>query len=353
MANDSPAVVLYNATGAELSVADGLLIPPGTTGILSVGSDGASSRFLVVDVAGRQVIVGAAAAGSAPTGAPVRVAGSDGTAVRDLRTDSVGNAQVVGPALVGSAPTGAPVRVAGSDGSALRDLLTDVSGRVNVVGPAPIGTGPIGNPVLVAMQSATGTVQIPEIWTAHPTGVAAGLAVRNLETTAPTYYAVYDRIAPAANKYMATLFNTSSTRKVVIQRIYQYNWQFTGVTDNLLEQELRRITARTAGTVVTPIAEDTRDSLSAGITADTNSSAVTDSSLIKRIITGSAEAAIAGGVSGLKIMRTTDNLAVIYDRIPGTRGITLRLNQGLTIKNITSVTVGTCSYVIVFTDEAA
>jgi hypothetical protein len=172
-------------------------------------------------------------------------------------------------------------------------------------------------------------------------------------TTYSSFWVVYDRIAPAANKYMATLFNTSATRKVVVQNIWQYNWQFTGVADNLLEQELWKISARTAGTSITPRAEDTNDVLSAGITADTNSSAVTQVNLIMRIITGSAEASIAGGEAGLKIMRTTEALALLYSRKDATRGWTLRQNQGIAVRNITNITVGTCSYVIEFTDEAA
>ena len=43
----------------------------------------------------------------------------------------------------------------------------------------------------------------------------------------------------------------------------------------------------------------------------------------------------------------------LYDHRSGTRGITLRQNQGVSIKHITSTTVASFSYLIEFTDEAA
>lgn len=197
----------------------------------------------------------------------------------------------------------------------------------------------LGNPLL----SASG----------HPAGTELGLITRDIERVLPCFYAVFSRIAPGANKYMATLFNTSATRRVVIQRIWNYNWQFTGVTDALLEQELRRITARTAGTPVTPYSADPSDALSAGITADHASTAVADSTLLQMLVTGQAESTIAGGEAGLKVFRTAAYGALVYERKPGLKGHTLLQDQGITVKNLTASVLGSCSYVFEFTDEPA
>jgi hypothetical protein len=113
---------------------------------------------------------------------------------------------------------------------------------------------------------------------------------------------------------------------------------------------MRRVTARTAGTSVTPIALDTNDSLTSGIAADHASTSVTDSSLFKRVIASSEELAL---VQGGPPPWTFWPAGLQYEKKDGTRGIVLRLNQGLTIKNITSSTVGSVSYVIEFTDEVA
>lgn len=204
--------------------------------------------------------------------------------------------------------------------------------------PAVVLYDAAGNPIVSA--------------TAHPTGAERGYIVRNIERTAPTFLVLFDRIAPAANKYMATLFNTSSTRNVVIQRIWVYNWQITSVTGVLLEQELRRITARTAGTSVTPIAYDDGDTLSAGITADHLSTAVTDGDMFARIMATSEEVFLSSNAFMLG-GRVIERNALVYERKPGTRGIVCRNGKGVTIKNTTSSTVGTVSYAIEFTDEEA
>lgn len=170
------------------------------------------------------------------------------------------------------------------------------------------------------------------------------------------FYAVFDRIAPAANKYMATLFNTSATRKVSVNRVYRFQWQVAAVTGVLLEQELRGITARTVGTSVTIVPEDSSDTLSAGIAADTGSTSVTEGGkgLIRRLFASSEEYALAtlstvltGGPAMLH------DASLIYWRKDGGKGLVLRQNQGITIKNLTSSTVGSVSYCIEFDDEAA
>lgn len=166
-----------------------------------------------------------------------------------------------------------------------------------------------------------------------------------------SYYAVYDRIAPATNKYMATLFNTSATRKAVIREIYCFNWQFAAVTGVILEQYLVRITARTTGTGVTIRAEDTADSVDAGITADTNSSVVTEDHIIKRTFATSEEIIISSA-NIVKDLALDRNCQIIYQKADGTRGITLRQNQGISIRNVTNSAIGTVSYLILFTDEA-
>lgn len=51
--NRSPAVILYDANGVALAVADGVAIPADTRGLLSMGVDGAgAARRILVDTAG-------------------------------------------------------------------------------------------------------------------------------------------------------------------------------------------------------------------------------------------------------------------------------------------------------------
>src|SRR5918992_5320773 len=85
------------------------------------------------------------------------------------------------------------------------------------------------------------------------------------ENEPATFLAIADRIVPAVNKYILTIFNTTATRKVVLHEAYVFNWQTAAVTGTILEYEFKRVTARTPGTTITPVAYDTADTLTSGI----------------------------------------------------------------------------------------
>lgn len=165
-----------------------------------------------------------------------------------------------------------------------------------------------------------------------------------------TFIATFDRIAPALNKYLATLWNGASGRKVCIHSITVWNWQESAVTGTVITGELRRITARTAGTPVTPNAMDTDDSLTTNITADTNTSGVSESTLLARFVATGEEMAL-GTAMFQNLLAVQGHVA--YQRLPSTKPLTLRSGQGLTLKQTTNTTVGTVSVTIVFTDEPA
>lgn len=54
MGGESPVVELYDSTGNPLSVQNATVIPASTPGLMSMGSDGTNSRYLLVDSSGRQ-----------------------------------------------------------------------------------------------------------------------------------------------------------------------------------------------------------------------------------------------------------------------------------------------------------
>lgn len=325
--------------------------PLGITGPVRVDRVGITGFVQVtgpVGVTGQVAVVGAVGV----TG-PVRV---DSVGVTGpVRVDSVGG---TGPFRVDRVGVTGPVFVAGfgSAGSPTAGILSvqGVSGAQPhpVVGAAPAGLPAAGNPVLVAGQGGDGSVRVPAVLNAQPTGAEYGMVVRGIERTAPSYYAFFDRIAPAANKYMATLFNTSSTRKVVVQRILRLHTRETGAGGVNLDQYVARITARVAGTAVTVRSDDTSDAVSSGISADTNSTVVVEDHIIRRLF-AHAEAIDLTNTALLNMVALGMSMQVIYERKEGMRGITLRQNQGVTVRNVTSSTAGNVSYVFEFTDEVA
>ncbi len=227
--------------------------------------------------------------------------------------------------------------------------LQDSSGRQIVVGPVASGSTAAGNPVLIAGVSGS-AVSVPAVVPTEPNSSLLSMVVRNIEVTRPTFYAVFDRIAIAANKYIATIFNTDLGKKVVIQRVWVFNWQTAGVNGLYVLLAMYRISARTAGTSITIYAEDTNDVIDPQITADTNSSSVTQGHLIKRILACGDE--LSPFDSSYDTMISIMNNALVYERRMGQRGITLRQNQGISIRiEENGSTAGSVSAMIEFTQE--
>jgi hypothetical protein len=284
---------------------------------------------------------------------------------------------VIGPAANGDALSGNPVRVAGSDGANTRNILTDTSGRIVIIGAGAANAALTGNPVLIGESDGT-NLQIPRVFdldtgagsqyvsglnlrfSASGGSVEAGTSLNPINITgtvitsetggtSPTFYVIFDRIIPGNNKYMATLFNTSSTKKIVVYKISRYNWQVAAVNGQTLEQYLTKISARTAGTAATIYPSDSSDILPAGITAHTNSTGVTETNLIRRFFASSEEANLSN--SNFYNALSLDYSVAIYERVVGTRGLVLRQNEGIAIRNVTNSTVGTVSYAFEFVVE--
>jgi len=72
-------VVLFDSNNNPLAVTNGVAVPATLVGIPAMGSDGATTRVILVDSSGRQVVVGAAAQGAPIAGNPVITGGTDGT----------------------------------------------------------------------------------------------------------------------------------------------------------------------------------------------------------------------------------------------------------------------------------
>ena len=77
MPYESPYVYLNSSDGYEVATQNNIATPVGTRGILSAGSDGTNTRFILVDGTARQVIVGAGTAGT-PAGGILSIQGITG-----------------------------------------------------------------------------------------------------------------------------------------------------------------------------------------------------------------------------------------------------------------------------------
>lgn len=176
--DQTPDVVLYDSNGVEMNVSNGVATPVGTRGLIVAGTDGTTTRFISTDTSGRQITVGAAAAGVPPIGNPQVVAGSDGN-VRVLKTDATGQLYVI------------------TGGSAEQATWSALAPAVQIG----------NNKSMISILNATGTVvviRLREIW------------VENVQTTPVTgvtgFFEVHRNTGHSAGTLLTSLpYDTTDT----------------------------------------------------------------------------------------------------------------------------------------------
>jgi hypothetical protein len=189
--------------------------------------------------------------------------------------------------------------------------------------------------------------------------VIAGSKVNPLRVASSglaSFRAVFDDIALGNGKYVAVLFNANTSYNVVVQSIRVAHANLTAATGVIAEMELLRISAFTTGTAITPLADDPAlDTLPASISADHNSSAVSDvaGGLIRRFHRTGEEMLLTA--ASLLLEGSTYRGSLVYERKDGMRGITLSgataANSGLAVKCVTNTTEGTVNIEIEFSVE--
>lgn len=163
----------------------------------------------------------------------------------------------------------------------------------------------------------------------------------------PTFYAYADAVAFAANKQMISIYNAAGTGKmIVLKKLFLIDLAVSAVTGVALRQDVKRFSAlHSGGTAVTPVPCDSASpALPAGVTVKTGAT-VTDVTLLFPITFSNDEVGATQGFPG------SLQLAGInwFPEGVETQEIRLREGEGLTVKNITSTTVGSFGYLLVFT----
>lgn len=164
----------------------------------------------------------------------------------------------------------------------------------------------------------------------------------------PTFYACADAVALAANKHHISLFNASGSGVLVcVKKLFQLNLSLAAVTGVALRFDIKRTTAQSAGTAVTPVSMDSNNpALPAQVTCNTGGT-ITESSLLFPFITQSDEVT-AANTAVANYLTQYGNLVLESAEM---QEIRLREGQGLTVKQITSSTVGSFAWLMAFTVE--
>lgn len=187
MSSESPAVVLYSSDGYELAVVPGSALPTQPRAILIDGTDGTNSRTMLVDTSGRPNVVGAAAAGAAPSGNPVYIGASVTTAAPTYTTGTVNALSLTTGGLLRIDGTGGVFnsQSVGADGATALAFDTQVGGIVTTAAP----TYTTGN--LDALSLTTrGGLRIDGVYpagTANATAADVSVSGGYVTTAAPAY----------------------------------------------------------------------------------------------------------------------------------------------------------------------
>jgi hypothetical protein len=153
---------------------------------------------------------------------------------------------------------------------------------------------------------------------------------------------------------MLNVFNGTATARVIrVYRAYWFNNGTTAVTGVLTTGQVRRITAASGGTAVTPVKHDTSSSaLDAATTCGTNQT-TTGSDIFRRFLFVNEEP-IVGGTTQANWL-TLVPFAEIWNAGYGDTNVepvTCRATQGLQLFHSGSSAVGTADLEIEFTDSA-
>lgn len=163
-----------------------------------------------------------------------------------------------------------------------------------------------------------------------------------------TWVAYADAVAFAQNKHHIALFNATGSGVILRPRkLFAVNLQTAAITGVLVRFDIKKITAASAGTTITPEAMDTTNvALPAGVTVRTNGT-ITEGNLLYPWIASNEEETAVVGLSKTMFQQWANILMEGNEM----QEHTLREGQGLTVKQITASTVGSYGWILVFDVE--
>lgn len=169
-----------------------------------------------------------------------------------------------------------------------------------------------------------------------------------------TFVAYAVDVAVNTNKSMFSLLNASGSTVVVkIREIRLINSSGTSLfTGAVGDFRLLKCTGHSAGTLVTPVAHDSTDSLNGSITARTGATiAGEDAAAILSRQEWSTDEWSGGAADVESLDHAFQALIPSWVQQDKCKAITLRANEGVTFKQVATVTTGNFDVMVLFTQE--
>lgn len=164
----------------------------------------------------------------------------------------------------------------------------------------------------------------------------------------PTYYALADAVAFAANKQHLSIFNNAGSNQIIaIKKLFHINLSLSAVTGVAVRFDVKKTTAQSVGTAITANSADSTNPALSGVQIATGAT-VTEGAILYPITTQNDEIAAANTAIANYLMQF-GNLALEGVEQQEYR---LRPGEGMTIKQITSTTVGSFAWLMAFTVES-
>lgn len=164
----------------------------------------------------------------------------------------------------------------------------------------------------------------------------------------PTYYALADALVFAQNKHHISIFNGVGSGKIIkIRKVFTLNLAVAAITGVMVRFDYKRTTAQSAGTAITAQKADTNDpDLPTQILIATGAT-ITEGALLWPFACSNDEVGATQAFPSTQLLQGFNWMPEGVE----VKELCLREGQGLTIKQITSTTVGTFGWLIVFTVE--
>ena len=164
----------------------------------------------------------------------------------------------------------------------------------------------------------------------------------------PTYYALADAVAFAGNKQHISIFNNAGSNQLIsIKKLFHINLSLSAVTGVALRFDVKKTTAQSVGTAITAQPADSTNPALSGVLLATGAT-VTEGAILYPVTTQNDELTAANTAIANYLMQF-GNLAIEGME---TQEYRLRPGEGMTVKQITTSTVGSFAWLLVFTVES-
>lgn len=168
---------------------------------------------------------------------------------------------------------------------------------------------------------------------------------------AQTYVAAFVGVTFGNNKSMAGIFNGSGSGRVLrVKRVYVLNNQTTPVTGVLTMFEVRRSTAQSGGTSVTPTKHDTASENMPAQVLTAHGATVTSSGVLRRFAWSNDEP--TASTSTWDEFECVPTFMCMFDAATGDTDLeplVLREGEGVDVRHTLTSTVGVVDIIIEFT----